>query len=140
VTAFVTQREFSATPQAVYGAISSAERLARWWGPEGFRNEFEHFDFQTGGSWVFTMIGPDGTRYPNEAVFTVIEAGKHVVIDHVCAPLFQLSITLQASGTGTLLTWEQVFTDPAVAQAVAHIVVPANEQNLDRLSAELASY
>ena len=137
MTAFVTQREFSATPQAVFAAISNAERLARWWGPAGFRNEFERYEFRTGGSWDFTMIGPDGTRYPNTSVFSRIETNRQVVIDHTCAPVFQLTMTLTPSTQGTLLTWEQVFADAAVAQAVAHIVEPANEQNLDRLGAEL---
>lgn len=137
MTAFNTRREFAASPQDVFTAIADGKRLARWWGPEGFRNEFEVFEFQPGGRWIFTMVGPDGARYLNESVFSAIEADKRVVIDHVCAPHFQLSITLTPSAAGTLLTWEQVFADAAVAQAVAHIVVPANEQNLDRLGVEL---
>jgi hypothetical protein len=31
----------------------------------------------------------------------------------------------------------QIFDDAAVAKRIAKIVVPANEQNLDRLSAEV---
>ena len=138
MNAFVTQREFAVRPQDVFAAIADGPRLARWWGPAGFGNEFETFDFQAGGRWVFTMVGPDGARYPNESVFSAIEANQRVVINHVCAPHFQLSITLTPTATGTLLSWEQVFADAAVAQAVAHIVIPANEQNLDRLGAELA--
>jgi hypothetical protein len=33
----------------------------------------------------------------------------------------------------------QVFADAKVADAVAHIVVPSNEQNLDRLAAEVVA-
>lgn len=40
-------------------------------------------------------------------------------------------------GSGTLLTWSLAFADPAFAEAVRHIVVPANEQNLDRLTSEV---
>ncbi|WP_197970757.1 hypothetical protein [Denitratisoma oestradiolicum] len=36
-----------------------------------------------------------------------------------------------------LVRWEQAFADASVASAVRPIVVPANEQNLDRLSAEV---
>ena len=107
-------------------------------GPEGFTNRFDVFDFQPGGRWVFHMIGPDGTAYPNESVFSAIANDRHVVIRHVCQPHFTLTITLLPSGEGTLLQWEQVFDDPSVAQAVRHIVEPANEQNLDRLAAELS--
>jgi uncharacterized protein YndB with AHSA1/START domain len=97
------------------------------------------FEFQPGGQWVFTMMGPDGTAYPNQAVFAVIEPERRVVIKHVNQPHFQLSITLEPSATGTLLRWDQTFEDAAVAQAVKHIVEPANEQNLDRLAAELGA-
>ncbi len=108
--------------------------LAKWWGPAGFTNRFDVFDFQTGGKWVFTMIGPDGTAYPNEAIFSVIEVDRKVVIQHVNQPHFELAITLEAISGGTLLRWDQTFADAAIAQAVRHIVEPANEQNLDRLS------
>ncbi len=84
------------------------------------------------------MIGPDGKVYPNESVFADIEADRQVVIQHVCQPLFTLTITLELAPGGTLVHWAQEFADPAVANAVGHIVVPANEQNLDRLSAEVA--
>jgi hypothetical protein len=46
---------------------------------------------------------------------------------------------LEGTSAGTLVTWEQVFDDPAVANAIRHIVEPANEQNLDRLTAEVQS-
>lgn len=137
MTTFSTSRQFTAPPSAVFGAIKDPQCLAKWWGPTGFTNHFDAFEFQTGGKWIFTMIGPDGTHYPNEAIFSHIEIDHQVVIQHVCQPHFQLAITLEPSGAGTLLTWVQTFADASVAQAVRHIVEPANEQNLDRLSVAL---
>ena len=84
------------------------------------------------------MVGPDGTSYPNESVFASIEPDKQVVIQHVCEPFFQLTIRLEPTANGTRMHWDQKFSDASVAQAIRHIVEPANEQNLDRLSAELA--
>ncbi len=138
MTTFSTSRQFATSPAAVFAAIRDADRLARWWGPYGFSNRFEVFEFRTGGQWLFSMIGPDGTLYPNESVFACIEPDRLVVIEHVCAPYFQLSIRLEPSATRTWLHWDQVFSDASVARAIRHIVEPANEQNLDRLSAELA--
>jgi len=138
MTTFTTSRQFAATPSAIFAAIRDGERLARWWGPDGFSNRFDIFEFKAGGKWVFTMIGPDGQTYPNESVFSDIETDRRVVIDHVCQPLFRLTITLEPSAGGTLLHWEQAFADATVAQAVRHIVEPANEQNLDRLSVEIS--
>jgi len=138
-TTFTTSRHLAATPAAVFAAIQDPARLATWWGPDGFSNRFEVFEFQPGGRWVFTMIGPDGATYPNESVFANIEADRQVVIRHVCQPFFELTITLESSPGGTQLLWEQAFDDAAVAQAVRHIVEPANEQNLDRLSQVLGA-
>ena len=135
---FQNSRYFACTPQAIFAAFQAPERLARWWGPDGFSNAFEFFDFRTGGRWVFDMVGPDGTTYANECVFAHIDADHQVVIDHTCAPLFRLTITLTPEGEGTRVHWLQVFDDPAFAQAMKHILEPANAQNLDRLGLELA--
>ena len=135
---FQNSRHFACRPQAIFSAIETPERLARWWGPDGFTNVFEVFEFRKGGRWVFDMVGPDGTRYANTSVFAHIEADRLVVIDHTCVPLFRLTITLKPEGDGTRVDWLQVFDDPTFARAMKHILEPANEQNLDRLTRELA--
>lgn len=137
MSSFATNRTLPAAAAAVFAAIQDPARLARWWGPDGFTNRFDVFEFRPGGRWVFDMIGPDGTVYPNESVFAVIEPDRQVVIRHVCPPHFTLTITLAPVAEGTRLHWTQTFDDAAVAEAVRHIVVPANEQNLDRLAAEV---
>lgn len=72
------------------------------------------------------------------STFREIERDRKVVIHHVSQPRYLLTITLEAiDGGGTRVRWEQAFEDPRVASGVEHIVVPANEQNLDRLSAEV---
>jgi uncharacterized protein YndB with AHSA1/START domain len=137
MSTFNTTRDIPANPADVFAAFEVPARLARWWGPDGFRNTFKVCEFKPGGAWQFTMHGPDGSNYPNESVFLDIERDRTVVIHHLSLPRFQLTVTLAPSATGTLLSWSQAFEDPAVAQAVRHIVVPANEQNLDRLTAEV---
>src|SRR6185369_10233222 len=57
----------------VFKAFADPTHLARWWGPSGFRNTFEEFDFRPGGTWRFTMHGPDGTDHPNRSVFLDIQ-------------------------------------------------------------------
>lgn len=138
MTTFATSRQFAMTPAAVFAAIKDPKRLAKWWGPNGFSNQFEVFEFQPGGQWIFTMTSAEGTVYPNESVFFSIETDRQVVIHHICQPRFTLTITLEPISGGTLVHWEQVFEDAALALSIRHIVEPANEQNLDRLNAELA--
>lgn len=128
-----------ASPGAVFAAFEAPARLARWWGPDGFRNSFDVCEFRPGGAWHFTMHGPDGTDYPNQSQFVDVVPGQRVVIQHVNAPHFVLTVALAPEGAGTRVQWTQVFDDAAVAQAVRHIVEPANEQNLQRLAAEVAA-
>ncbi|MEY4884649.1 MAG: hypothetical protein RIS34_2503 [Pseudomonadota bacterium] len=144
VTTFNTSREIPATVEQVFAAISDSQRLARWWGPAGFTNTVSVCEFKNGGRWSFVMHGPDGNNYPNECVFADIESPRKVVVQHVVEPEFRLTITLASvagtgKGTGTLVSWSQAFESPEVASHIEHIVVPANEQNLDRLSVEVLS-
>jgi uncharacterized protein YndB with AHSA1/START domain len=135
---FRTQRVLPYQPHAVYDAFARPELLAQWWGPNGFTNTFEVFEFRPGGHWKFVMHGPKGAHYPNESVFLELNAPSKLVIHHVVAPRYLLTVTLTAHEQGTLIAWNQKFEDPAVAQRIKHIVEPANEQNLDRLATVLA--
>ena len=125
--------------ERVFRAIAERDRMARWWGPAGFRNTIDIFDFREGGEWKFTMHGPDGKDYPNHSRFEKI-VPLEVVILHVNAPHFRLFMTLTEEAGGTRMHWRQVFEDARVREQLAPICVPANEQNLDRLDAELSNH
>ncbi len=137
MTKFQSSREIPATPEHVFAAFSDPERHARWWGPAGFTNTFKEHEFKPGGRWLFTMHGPDGKNYPNESVFEEIIPAQKIVIHHIANPRYLLTIELSASTKGTLVTWTQVFENEQVAKGIQHIVAPANEQNLDKLTVEV---
>ena len=134
-----TSRTLPFSPMVIYGAFASPDLLAMWWGPDGFTNTFEVFEFKVGGKWKFVMHGPDGKNYPNESVFAQLEPDSKVVIEHVCVPYFTLTVKLAPVVGGTQVSWEQVFADAKTAQAVKRIVGPANEQNLDRMTQVLTN-
>jgi uncharacterized protein YndB with AHSA1/START domain len=136
MTSFKTSHRIPATLEQVFAAFQP-DRLARWWGPDGFTNTFNVCEFKNGGQWSFIMHGPDGRNYPNENVFVEIEAPRKIVIEHASEPKFRLTITLEPSPEGTVVFWAQEFESPEVARQIEHIVVPANEQNLKRLSTEV---
>ena len=123
----------------VFAAFADADRLAAWWGPDGFSNTFELFEFKPHGRWTFVMHGPDGKSYPNENVFLEAAPAK-IVIQHISEPHFTLTVTLTESESQTLLHWSQVFDNPKVAAAIWHIIKPANEQNLNRLHQALSAH
>lgn len=134
-----TTRRVDAPRGEVFAAFADPARLARWWGPAGFRNTFDTFDLRPGGAWRFVMHGPDGTDYPNESVFVEVRAPELVVFEHLSKDHhFVMTITFAAHGAQTVVGWHQRFDTPAHRDMVAPVVLEANEQNLDRLAVEVA--
>ncbi len=140
MTPFLHTREIPASIHQVFAAFSDPARLARWWGPEAFTNTFTVCEFRTGGRWCFVMHAPNGRDFPNESTFAEVVPPQRVVVEHASEPRYRLTITLAPapSGAATVVSWSQAFENPETAKALEHIVVPANEQNLDRLAAEVA--
>ncbi len=134
---FVHSRVIDAPREKVFKAFSDPERLARWWGPNGFSSTFLEFDFRPGGAWRFLFHGPDGSEYPNDNVFVDVTAQERVVLDHFSYHYFRLTITFTEQGDKTLVGWRQVFESAEEKQRIAEIVSRANEENLDRLSTEV---
>jgi uncharacterized protein YndB with AHSA1/START domain len=134
---FAHTRLIAAPRERVFEAITDPTRLARWWGPNGFTSTFQEFDLRPGGRWRFVMHGPDGAHYPNESMFVEVVAPERVVFEHLSGHHFTMSITLTARGGQTEVGWRQVFDTAAERERIAEFVVPANEQNLDRLVAEV---
>ena len=134
----VSTRVLGAVRELVFRAISEPDRLARWWGPKGFSNLFHEFDFRPGGAWRFVMRGPDGTDYLNRSVFVEIVKPERIVLRHETGPRFELTIGLAAHGGGTRITWRMLFPSPAKCERAKKRAVEANEENFDRLEAELA--
>ena len=58
-------RVIAAPVAVVWGAWWNAESLSQWWGPDGFSCRTTRIDLREGGEWVFDMIAPDGTVWPN---------------------------------------------------------------------------
>ena len=137
MSVFRHSREIPATPESVFDAIKDPVRLARWWGPDGFKNTFHTFEFRQGGSWLFTMHGPDGTDYPNRSEFLEIVPNSMVRIKHVNLPHFELSISLEPGPKGTHLSWVGVFENHEFAENARQFLETANEQNLNRLELEI---
>jgi uncharacterized protein YndB with AHSA1/START domain len=137
--AIVSSRAFSLPREKVFAACSDAARLAQWWGPKGFTNTFQQFEFRPGGAWRFTMHSPDGAAYAMDHVFTEIVAPERIVVRHIQPGHdFTLTMTFAENAGGTLLTWQMLFDDPAEAGRVRAFVLPANEQNFDRLAEHLS--
>jgi uncharacterized protein YndB with AHSA1/START domain len=63
------QRVIKVPRPMVWKAWMDPETLPQWWGPDGFSCRTKRIDLRTGGEWVFDMIAPDGTVYPNHHLY-----------------------------------------------------------------------
>lgn len=135
----VNTRIFPAGPAAVFAAFSDPTRLAQWWGPQGFTNVFREFDFRPGGTWRFTMRGPDGATYELEKRFEEIIPARRIVLRHIQqGHEFTLTMAFAVKGPGAEVTWVMRFDDPAETEKLRAFLCQANEQNFDRLEAHLS--
>lgn len=134
----ISTRVFDAPRQRVFRAFSDPKQLAIWWGPNGFTNTIEVFEFRVNGDWHVTMHGPDGTDYPNESVFLEVAPPQRIVYLHL-RPMhrFQMTMDFVDRGQQTELTWRMLFDSDEECERVRAFVVPAGEQNFDRLAAHL---
>ncbi len=128
-----TSRTLPFPRDEVFRAWTDARLLCQWWGPTGFTCTFHEFEPRAGGHWRHVMHGPDGRNYDNASVFRTVSP-ERIEMAHVSEPRFDLIATFEAREDGTFVTFLQRFVAPAVRDAVAPICIPANEQNLDRLT------
>lgn len=78
----IFERVFNAPAEAVFRAWTDPTRLVQWWGPHGFRMTIESIDARVGGTWSYVLHGPDGTQYPNTAVFEVLDPPNRLVFQN----------------------------------------------------------
>lgn len=133
----VRTRFIPASPARVFAAMREPARVARWWGPTGFTSTIHKFEFTPGGSWLLTMHGPDGRDYPNESRFTRIHQDQLFEIEHLNGHHFVLTLELLPHEAGTNVMWRQTFDTVEHYQQLAGFLALANEQNLERLAAEV---
>jgi len=135
----VSTRVFDSPRELVWKAWTDPNHLKEWWGPKGFTNTFHEFDLGPGGTWRFVMHGPNGTDFHNESVFVEIAKPERIVFQHL-KPLhkFQVSATFAEQAGKTKVTFKMLFETAAECDKVKAFVVDANEQNFDRLEAQLA--
>jgi uncharacterized protein YndB with AHSA1/START domain len=131
----VHARIISAPREIVFNAWTTPELLAQWWGPKGFTNTFQEFNLRPGGYWKFIMHGPDGVDYPNTCIFVEISSPERIVLRHVSlVHHFQITADFEDLKGKTGLTFCQRFETVEELERVKEFVVPANEENLDRLA------
>jgi uncharacterized protein YndB with AHSA1/START domain len=86
------------------------------------------------------MHGPDGTAYENATDFIEIVSLERIVFQHL-EPMhrFLMTMTFAQEAGKTRLTWRMRFESAAELDRVRAYIPVANEENFDRLAAQLAA-
>lgn len=134
----VSTRIFNFPRTLVFRAWSEPKHLINWWGPKGFTNTFNEFDFRVGGKWSVVMHGPDKGNYVNESEFTKIEVPSTIEWKRFSKPLFQVQVTFEEINNGqTFMVFKMLFDTAEDCRKVKPFAVEKNEENFDKLELEL---
>lgn len=136
-------RLYDAPLEAVWQAWVDPAKAALWWGPRGFSLTNHSKDLRPGGTWRYTMHGPDGTDYPNIATYLEVEPLAKLVYDHgateTTPPLFRVTVLFQTVGQQTQMDMTMTLATPeAAAQTRQFIKQAGGNATWDRLAEYLA--
>jgi uncharacterized protein YndB with AHSA1/START domain len=71
--------DMEATPERVFGALTTAE-CERWWGaPDTYRTTRWKSDVRVGGAWSCVTVLADGTEFPASGEYLAVNAPHRVV-------------------------------------------------------------
>ncbi len=132
-------RVYDAPVAMVWNAWTDDQQVGKWWGPRGFTITTHSKDLRPGGTWVYTMHGPDGTDYPNYTKYHEVVTHQKLVYDHGATaedarPLFRVTATFTDVGGKTQLDMSMMLeTVGAAQQTRAFIKAAGGNSTWDRL-------
>jgi uncharacterized protein YndB with AHSA1/START domain len=132
-------RIYDAPVQTVWDAWTDPEQAAQWWGPRGFTLTTHSKDLRPGGSWVYTMHGPDGVDYPNKAIYHEVEKYSKLMYDHGAnddrPPLFRVTVFFSEIGGKTKMDMSMALPTPEAAEETRKFIKKAGgDSTWDRLA------
>jgi uncharacterized protein YndB with AHSA1/START domain len=135
-------RVYDAPVRAVWDAWTIPEQVEQWWGPRGFTLTTHSKDLRAGGTWRYTMHGPDGVDYPNVTKYLVVEPCEKLVYDHGgtddSPPLFRVTVTFAEANGKTTMEMTSSLPSPEAAREMAKFIKEAGgTATWDRLAEHL---
>jgi uncharacterized protein YndB with AHSA1/START domain len=131
-------RLYDAPVQAVWDAWTDPDQVAQWWGPRGFTITTHSKDLRPGGSWHYTMHGPDGVDYPNKTQYFEVEECAKLVYDHGGyddrPPLFRVTVLFSEVQGKTKMEMSMALATPEAAEEIRKFIKKAGgDSTWDRL-------
>jgi uncharacterized protein YndB with AHSA1/START domain len=132
-------RVYDAPVKRVWDAWVIPEQVAEWWGPRGFTLTTRTKDVKPGGTWNYTMHGPDGKDWENRTTFLEVVLHEKLVYDHGAndeqGPLFRVTVTFSERGGKTTMEMQMVLPTPEEAEKTRAFVKQAGgNATWDRLA------
>lgn len=133
------ERLFDAPLKMVWNAWIDPDQVAQWWGPRGFTITTDYKDVRTGGSWRYTMHGPDGVDYPNHTKFLEVDEYARLVYDHGGyedrPPMFRVTVNFSEVRNKTKMEMIMALPTAEAAQEAKSFVKKAGgDATWDRLA------
>ena len=124
----------------VWDAWTDLAQVAQWWGPRGFTITTHSKDLRVGGSWVYTMHGPDGVDYPNYTTYHDVVPHARLEYDHGASladgkPMFHVTVEFHEENGHTTLDMRMAFATAEEAKnARVFIKEAGGNSTWDRLA------
>lgn len=136
-------RIYDAPVKTVWDAWTDPKQAAQWWGPRGFTLTTHSKDLRVGGTWRYTMHGPDGTDYPNVTRYHEVEKYSRLVYDHGGTddkpPLFRVTVQFTEARGKTKMEMVMTLPTPEAAEEARKFIKKAGgEATWDRLAEYLS--
>ena len=107
-------RDMNTSAEKIWEAWNNQEKIAKWWGPDGFKSTVKQLDVREGGHFEVIMHGPNGIDYPNVYIFDHVEELKQLVYMNTgskefCLAPFQTVFNIEKIGNKTRVTLKARF-------------------------------
>lgn len=137
--AIYINRILKAPVKMVWDAWTDPKQTALWWGPRGFTITTHSKDLRVGGTWDYTMHGPDGKDWPNLTKYHEVVLYKRLVYDHggskTTPPLFRVEVNFIDLNGKTLMEMMMILPSPEAMQETKKFIKQANgDSTWDRLA------
>ncbi len=131
-------RIYDAPVKMVWDAWTT-DQVAQWWGPRGFTITTHSKDIKPGGTWHYTMHGPDGIDYVNKTKYFEVETYSRMVYDHggndEKKPLFRVTVLFKEVGGKTHMDMTMALPTAEAADQTRKFIKKANgDSTWDRLA------
>lgn len=136
-------RIYDAPVKMVWEAWTDPKQAAKWWGPRGFTITTHSHDFRAGGTWKYTMHGPDGTDFPNTTKYLEVEKYSRMVYDHGGnedrPPMFRVTVEFSETAGKTKMEMTMALPTAEAANSTKKFIKQAGgDATWDRLAEYLS--